>query len=60
MALRFETSGTVLIERVDYCTCGLGPNGYYGSHEYFCGAEPYGDLEGDDPVTLGSMAWEVN
>lgn len=25
---------------VDECTCGVGPSGYYGMHERYCGAEP--------------------
>lgn len=60
MALSYEVSWPYLIELGDSCTCGAGPNGYYGMHESFCGAEPCGRLDGDNPNVLGSMLWEVN
>jgi hypothetical protein len=34
-----ECDGTGMVW-TDGCTCGTGPQGYYGMHERYCGAEP--------------------
>jgi hypothetical protein len=33
-----------LVEEHTHCTCGAGPNGYYGAHEQGCGLVPLADL----------------
>lgn len=36
--------GTWLAQVHNHCTCGVGPNGYYGAHENGCGLTPEVDL----------------
>lgn len=33
-----ECKGTGLVD-VDHCNCGVGPSGYYGMHERYCGTD---------------------